>query len=308
MKIKKFGWIIMMCTAIAIGNVMSSCSDDTNGENGGNGGNGSTDPEVTYDGTTAYSKGVLFNNGTELGNGDQHFVFTGDVTLEKGTYLLKGWVYVADGAKLRIPAGTIIKGDKQTMASLIIEPGGYVEMKGTKEAPIVMTSEEAPGQRRPGDWGGLIICGKAKNNQGTQQIEGGPRTIHGGSNDADNSGIFQYIRVEFAGYPFETDKEINGITFGSVGSGTTIDHLQVSYSNDDSFEWFGGAVNCKYLVAYKAGTMNSIRTTASAELYNTACLSVTRALPTPRNPMVSKAITTEQVQTSLHSQLQHLRM
>ena len=171
MKIKKFGWIIMMCTAIAIGNVMSSCSDDTNGENGGNGGNGSTDPEVTYDGTTAYSKGVLFNNGTELGNGDQHFVFTGDVTLEKGTYLLKGWVYVADGAKLRIPAGTIIKGDKQTMASLIIEPGGYVEMKGTKEAPIVMTSEEAPGQRRPGDWGGLIICGKAKNNQGTQQIE-----------------------------------------------------------------------------------------------------------------------------------------
>lgn len=251
MKIKKFGWIIMMCTAIAIGNVMSSCSDDTNGENGGNGGNGSTDPEVTYDGTTAYSKGVLFNNGTELGNGDQHFVFTGDVTLEKGTYLLKGWVYVADGAKLRIPAGTIIKGDKQTMASLIIEPGGYVEMKGTKEAPIVMTSEEAPGQRRPGDWGGLIIGGKAKNNQGTQQIEGGPRTIHGGSNDADNSGIFQYIRVEFAGYPFETDKEINGITFGSVGSGTTIDHLQVSYSNDDSFEWFGGAVNCKYLVAYK---------------------------------------------------------
>lgn len=251
MKIKKFGWIIMMCTAIAIGNVMSSCSDDTNGENGGNGGNGSTDPEVTYDGTTAYSKGVLFNNGTELGNGDQHFVFTGGVTLEKGTYLLKGWVYVADGAKLRIPAGTIIKGDKQTMASLIIEPGGYVEMKGTKEAPIVMTSEEAPGQRRPGDWGGLIIGGKAKNNQGTQQIEGGPRTIHGGSNDADNSGIFQYIRVEFAGYPFETDKEINGITFGSVGSGTTIDHLQVSYSNDDSFEWFGGAVNCKYLVAYK---------------------------------------------------------
>ena len=251
MKIKKFGWIIMMCTAIAIGNVMSSCSDDTNGENGGNGGNGSTDPEVTYDGTTAYSKGVLFNNGTELGNGDQHFVFTGDVTLEKGTYLLKGWVYVADGAKLRIPAGTIIKGDKQTMASLIIEPGGYVEMKGTKEAPIVMTSEEAPGQRRPGDWGGLIIGGKAKNNQGTQQIEGGPRTIHGGSNDADNSGIFQYIRVEFAGYPFETDKEINGITFGSVGSGTTIDHLRVSYSNDDSFEWFGGAVNCKYLVAYK---------------------------------------------------------
>lgn len=83
-----------------------------------------------------------------------------------------------------------------------------------------------------------------------QQIEGGPRTKHGGNDDADNSGILRYVRVEFAGYPFQKDKEINGITFGSVGSGTTIDHLQVSYSNDDSYEWFGGNVNCKYLVAY----------------------------------------------------------
>lgn len=164
---------------------------------------------------------------------------------------MKGWVYIASGAKLRIPAGTIIKGDKQTKAALIVEPGGYVEMKGTKEAPIVMTSEEAPGNRKPGDWGGLIICGKAKNNEGTKQIEGGPRTTFGGDNDSDNSGIYQYIRVEFAGYPFKTDQEINGITFGSVGSGTTIDHLQVSYSNDDSYEWFGGTVNCRYLVAYK---------------------------------------------------------
>lgn len=255
--IKKFGWAIMMCAAIAMGNVMSSCSDDNsdgnggNGDNGGGGGNGGSDPEVTYQGSTAYSTGILFNNATELGNGDQNFVFTGDVKLTRGTYLLKGWVYVADGAKLTIPAGTIIKGDKQTRAALIVEPGGYVEMAGTKDSPIVMTSEEAPGQRKPGDWGGLVICGKARNNQGTQQIEGGPRTIHGGDNDADNSGIYQYVRVEFAGYPFEADKEINGITLGSVGSGTTIDHLQVSYCNDDSFEWFGGSVNCRYLVAYK---------------------------------------------------------
>jgi len=209
------------------------------------------DPEVTYKGNVAYSEGILFNKGTELGNGTQNFHFTGDVTLEKGTYLLKGWVYVDEGAKLRIPAGTIIKGDTRTMAALIVEPGGYCELKGTKDAPVVMTSEKAAGERKPGDWGGLIICGKAHNNQTTQQIEGGPTTIHGGSDDSDNSGIYQYVRVEFAGYPFDTDKEINGITFGSVGSGTTIDHLQVSYSNDDSYEWFGGAVNCKYLVAYK---------------------------------------------------------
>ena len=251
-EMKKFGWALMMCAAIAMGSLMSACSSDDDDDNGGGGGGEEQkDPEVTYKGTTAYSEGLVFNNGTELGNGSQNYHLTGTVTLTKGTYLLKGWVYVDKGAKLYIPAGTIIKGDKQTMAAIIIEPGGYAEMKGTKEEPIVMTSEEAPGNRKPGDWGGLIICGNAKNNEGTKQIEGGPTTIYGGDNDADNSGIYQYIRVEFAGYPFETDKEINGITFGSVGSGTTIDHLQVSYSSDDSYEWFGGSVNCKYLVAYK---------------------------------------------------------
>lgn len=250
MEFKKLGWTFMMCAAVAMGNVFSSCSDDNDDPTKG-GDDNQKDPEVTYNGTTATSKGILFNHGTELGNGDQEFAFTGDVTLEKGTYLLKGWIYVTEGAKLRIPAGTIIKGDKQTKAALIVEPGGYVEMKGTKNEPIVMTSEENPGNRKPGDWGGLIICGKAKNNEGSKQIEGGPRTKFGGDNDSDNSGVYQYIRVEFAGYPFKTDQEINGVTFGSVGNGTIIDHLQVSYSNDDSYEWFGGAVNCKYLVAYK---------------------------------------------------------
>lgn len=240
------GRALLMCTLLTAGSMLTSCSSDDDPTPAK-----PQDPEVQYQGNVAYSDGLLFNEGKEIGNGTQHFHFTGDVTLEKGTYLLKGWVYIDAGAKLRIPAGTVIKGDKQTMASLIVEPGGYVEMKGTKDEPIVMTSAQAPGQRRPGDWGGLIICGKARNNQGTQQIEGGPTTIHGGNNDNDNSGIYKYIRVEFAGYPFDTDKEINGITFGSVGSGTTIDHIQVSYSNDDSYEWFGGSVNCRYLVAYK---------------------------------------------------------
>lgn len=243
-ELKRMGQVLMLGASLTMAVAMSACSSNDEPESS------PKNPEVTYQGNVAYSKGILFN-GNELGNGTQNFHFTGDVTLERGTYTLKGWVYVDEGAKLRIPAGTIIKGDKQTMAALIVEPGGYVEMKGTKDAPIVMTSAQPAGQRRPGDWGGLIICGKARNNQGTMQIEGGPTTIHGGSNDADNSGIYQYIRVEFAGYPFDTDKEINGITFGSVGSGTIIDHLQVSYSNDDSFEWFGGAVDCKYLVAYK---------------------------------------------------------
>lgn len=202
---------------------------------------------------------VLFtDNGQEapkgnvIGNGDQNFVFKGNQTLDRGTYLLKGWVYVADGATLTIPAGTVIKGDKDTKAALIVEPGGKLIANGTADKPIVFTSEQAAGSRRPGDWGGLIICGKAPNNNGVlaQQIEGGPRTKHGGTDANDNSGSLQYVRIEFAGYPFKKDQEINGLTLGSVGAGTTIDHVQVSYSNDDSFEWFGGTVNCKHLIAF----------------------------------------------------------
>ena len=165
------------------------CSSDNSDEPSSNPSTGN--PEVTYKGNVAYSDGIVFE-GNELGNGTQNFHFTGDVTLEKGTYFLKGWVYVDAGAKLRIPAGTIIKGDKGTMASLIIEPGGYCEMKGNASDPIVMTSAQNPGQRRPGDWGGLIVCGKGLNNQGTQQIEGGPTTIHGGNDASDNSGIYSY--------------------------------------------------------------------------------------------------------------------
>lgn len=191
-------------------------------------------------------------NGTVIGNGDKEFILEGKQTLKKGTYLLRGWVYVGDGAELTIEPGTIIKGEKESAASLIVEPGGKIYAKGTATQPIVFTSAQPKGSRKPGDWGGLIICGKGTNNKGVlaQQIEGGPRTKHGGNNPEDNSGVLSYVRVEFAGYPFQKDKEINGITFASVGSGTQVDHLQVSYSNDDSYEWFGGNVNCRYIVAY----------------------------------------------------------
>jgi len=220
-----------------------------------------SDLNWTTDGGLQACNHILFANdggkesvsdeGTQIGNGDQEFVFTGKQTLKKVTYLLKGWVYIADGAELTIEAGTVIKGDKQTKVALIAERGGKLYAKGTVSAPIVFTSEEAPGSRKPGDWGGIILCGKAVTNAGEQAIEGGPRTKHGGSDNADCSGALSYVRIEFAGYPFQTDQEINGLTLGSVGTGTQIDHVQVSYSNDDSFEWFGGAVNCKYLVAYK---------------------------------------------------------
>jgi hypothetical protein len=168
-------------------------------------------------------------------------------------YLLQGFVYVPNGVTLTIQAGTIIRGEKASMGSLIVECGGKIIAEGTASNPIVFTSNEAAGARAYGDWGGLVLCGKAHINTagGEAQIEGGPRSFYGGTDDADNSGILKYVRVEFAGYPFQPNKEINGLTFGGVGSGTIIEYVQVSYANDDSYEWFGGSVNCKHLIAYR---------------------------------------------------------
>lgn len=211
---------------------ITACSDDDNKE------------------TPSAEEQILFGDGKQLGNGDQEFKIYKDHTIKKGTYVMKGWIYVQDGATLTIEPGTVIKGDKETKASLIIERGAKLIAKGTASQPIVFTSNQAAGSRKPGDWGGIIILGKAKNNKTEMQIEGGVGSSHGGSNDDDNSGVLSYVRCEFPGFPFVEDQEINGITFGSVGRGTQVDHIQVSYSNDDSYEWFGGSVNAKYLVAY----------------------------------------------------------
>ena len=166
-------------------------------------------------------------------------------------YLLNGWVYVTNGATLTIQAGTVIRGDKANKASLIVEPGGKLIAQGTMDKPIVFTSNQAPGSRTYGDWGGVIICGNAITNKVNPQIEGGPRTHYGGTSDTENSGVLNFVRIEFPGIAFMPDKEINGLTFGGVGSGTTVDYVQVSYSGDDSFEWFGGSVNCKHLITFR---------------------------------------------------------
>ena len=187
----------------------------------------------------------------DLGDGSDAFEINQNMTLSyPNTYILKGWVYVTEGNTLTVEAGVIIKGDKQTKGTLIVERGAKIIAQGTKDKPIVMTSAQAAGNRKSGDWGGLIICGKARTNKGEQTIEGGVRSKHGGNDDNDNSGVLSYLRVEFAGIEYQTDNEINGITLGSVGRGTQIDHIQVSYSGDDSYEWFGGCVNAKYLVSY----------------------------------------------------------
>ena len=166
-------------------------------------------------------------------------------------YLLKGFNYVRSGATLTIETGTIIKGDKDTKGTLIVTSGAKIMAEGTAAKPIVFTSNQAKGSRAAGDWGGLVILGKAKVNKLSAVVEGENQTLFGGSDDADNSGVLKYVRIEFPGISIDPDKEINGLTLGGVGNGTTIDYVQVSHSGDDAFEWFGGSVNAKHLVAYR---------------------------------------------------------
>ncbi|WP_293665893.1 Ig-like domain-containing protein [uncultured Parabacteroides sp.] len=185
---------------------------------------------------------------------------TSDMTINAADKnFLKGFVYVKPGATLTIEAGSVIKGVSvaagEKAASLIIEPGAKIMAVGTVDKPIVFTSDKPAGQRLTGDWGGLIICGNARVNRVNRPtIEGGPGTLYGNTTsdefNGESSGKLKYVRIEFAGYPLEPDKEINGLTFGGVGSGTEVEFIQVSYSNDDSYEWFGGTVNAKHLIAY----------------------------------------------------------
>ncbi len=176
------------------------------------------------------------------------------------TYTLSGLVYVTNGAVLTIEPGTKIVGDLNQLGGLIITRGSKIIADGTPDKPIVFTSAKANPSR--GDWAGLVLLGNAPTNssfngvQGVGEIEGGINNseglgLYGGTNPADNSGILRYVRIEYAGYAFLPDKEINGLTFGGVGNQTIIDYVQVSYANDDSFEWFGGTVNCKHLISFR---------------------------------------------------------
>jgi len=172
-------------------------------------------------------------------------------------YILNGFVYVEDGATLNIEAGTIIRGDKDTKGTLIITRGSKIYANGTVDQPIVFTSNQAEGTRNYGDWGGLIILGDAPINVpgGVAVIEGGVDTpegdgSYGGVNAFDNSGELTYVRIEYPGIAFVPGNEINGLTCGGVGNGTILDHIMVSRSGDDAFEFFGGTVNGNYLIGH----------------------------------------------------------
>jgi hypothetical protein len=166
-------------------------------------------------------------------------------------WTLKGYVYVKEGATLIIQAGTIIKSDIAEKGALIIERGGKIIAEGTASKPIIFTSGKIAGERSPGDWGGIVILGKAKTNRASEPtIEGGVGRPFGGNDDGDNSGILKYVRIEYAGIAALPNSEINALTLGGVGSGTVIENVQTVYANDDAFEFFGGTVNAKNLYAF----------------------------------------------------------
>lgn len=198
---------------------------------------------------------------------------TGDISTNtsiSGVVYLDGIVHVKNNATLTIAAGTIIRCRPNdvslTPGTLIITKGSKIQAQGTASQPIVFTSNNTVSNgRNPGDWGGIVILGNGVINTGgvstnpnVSKVEGfattDPLRYYGGTNDADNSGVLSYVRIEFAGValdPLQSNSEINGLTLGGVGSGTKIDHVQVSFCGDDAFEWFGGTVDAKYLIAYR---------------------------------------------------------
>ena len=176
-------------------------------------------------------------------------------------YRLRFQTFVRPGASLTIDPGTTIVGDRDTRGTLVIQPGAKIFAEGTRERPIVFTSEAPPGERRPGDWGGLVILGRAPTN--LRDAEGRPRRGHvegisvggeyGGDDPEDSSGVLRYIRVEYSGIEIGPNNELNGVTFAGVGRGTRVDHVQIRHAADDCFEFFGGTVDASHLICQDPG-------------------------------------------------------
>jgi hypothetical protein len=194
-----------------------------------------------------------------LGLRAQTVTVSGDITANTtwtndNIYVLTGgFVYVTNNATLTIQPGTLIKGDA---SALVITRGAKLNAAGTSAQPIVFTSSQPAGARAAGDWGGLLVFGRAPINDpaGQRLGEGGidpQKGLYGGTDVNDNSGTIQYVRIEFAGIAYQPNNETNGLTCGGLGLGTTIDHVQVSFGGDDSFEFFGGTVNAKNLISYR---------------------------------------------------------
>lgn len=239
---------LVVCSAV-LGVV--ACSDD--GNLGGGADNTTANP--ANGGSSTSSGGA----GTPGETAKTTETIEGDVTTSRTldaskNWLLKGLVQVKAGQTLTIAKGTTLFGDNASKAILLVEPGAKLVAEGTADEPIVFTSQAPEGQKRAGDWGGIVLLGKAPVNipGGKGNIEGILKTVsgteYGGTDPNDSSGVLKYVRVEYAGVVLSQDNEVNGITFGGVGAGTVVDYVQVRMALDDCFEFFGGTVNAKHLV------------------------------------------------------------
>lgn len=175
---------------------------------------------------------------------------------KRNTYQLVGIVYVTNNAVLTIEPGTVIRGDDKTCGTLVIANGSKIIAEGSETDPIIFTSNKGTTERKPGDWGGIIILGKAPINK-----LGGIATLpfnldemlnhYGGQDPEDNSGILKYVRIEYSGRKLSALKELNGLSLAGVGRKTVLSNIQISYSNDDSFECYGGDLNMNNLISYR---------------------------------------------------------
>lgn len=181
---------------------------------------------------------------------------SGEVVLESGTYKLTGKLVVKNTAKLTIKPGVIIEATAlaenqfQAVRYIAVAQGGKIDVQGTASNPVIMTAET----KIPGSWGGLVLCGKATINKGETASAEVSELTYGGKDDNDNSGSIKYLRIEYPGYTYSSEKEFNGISFFGVGKGTVVDYVQVYESSDDGFEWFGGTVNASHLVVSNKDT------------------------------------------------------
>ena len=176
--------------------------------------------------------------------------------VKRNTYHLVGVVYVTNNATLTIEPGTVIRGDDKTCGTLVITNGAKIMAEGLETDPIVFTSENEKNNRKPGDWGGIIILGKAPINTlggiHTLPFDLEPTLNHyGGQDPEDNSGVMKYIRIEYAGRKLSASKELNGLSLAGVGRKTVLSNIQISFSNDDSFECYGGDLNMSNLISYR---------------------------------------------------------
>jgi hypothetical protein len=215
------------------------------------------------EGTGTFSSTVTVDAGT--GGGEAVDTLTGSITADRSLsadtlYVLSGYVKVAAGATITIEPGTTIVGDTAVLgSSLWILRGAQVDAQGTAEAPIVFTSGKPEGSRAPGDWGGLLIIGNGVINRSGEVLTEGPQGVtevySGGTDNTDNSGTLRYVRIEFAGYDVSggAGQELNSLSMYAVGSGTTLEFVQSLAGLDDGFEWWGGAVDGRFLVSYESG-------------------------------------------------------